>query len=1507
MSLEPGGRCDKLGNAYEDRYFASLMLRLIQEEIQSITVEKLGEYGDYAEYVVEQADGVHRFYQCKASNGTASSWSIAQLRGYNVFSRIKDLLSHNPNAEYWFISPLGYKELDELCNRARRNSSAQEWEKYQIKTDHIRAVFDKCAAEFGFDISNEKDLGRYCNFMSRCYFITYPFNDHEKETLNSQIHLLFSGDPEIIRPLLEGYAKTNDLLGKKITVDNVIAFLETHNIALRNVGKNKTIYQTLQTLNNTYYGRFHAIHDTLLHRTATDALISEIKLGHSVIVHGKAGMGKSGCLQELINYCRENQILYVAVKLDRNIPSENAIHFGQQLGLPDTLVSCMNDIAAGKDCVIILDQLDALRWSNIHSGDAISICKELISEAESLNRQNISHISLVFASRTFDLENDRNLRELFDVSNSKHSSTVWRKLEVGPFSEQEVLEIVGASYHNLSGRLKDLLHTPSSLYVWTKLDRKRNVNNIATAFDLMTEWWKEIEDQCTALGIQADAIDTCKAEIVSKMSTGGFLTLPRIIFVGRKRELDALISCGLLCTTEHPEKISFVHQSFLDYFLSVDLIRDIYSGKNLSDLLGNIDDQTPVVRYRLSGVLQQIMESDPSLFVAQVKNLLSSESVRFYMKCSVFEVMGQSSSPTGQMIALAQEYRGLPEWKDYVEFSVYLGHPAFITQYHPDSWIDESSLKFLRSVNYIIPDFVTEKLTPYAFVSADQDKRIFSALCNDIAEDSDAMFHLRMKLLSQTPNLMTRFFFFPELIQRNAVNRVILLFTFILAHSELHSFSHHYFGSEAETSAFIKKNYKEIFQSMFPTICTVSSELEQNISNLYVLFNREPWSKSEYNESVVRQIVDITIDAAKLYASKKPTDFAEFLNHIEIPLSAVGHEIILNAFQNVPAEYSDFVLNWLMEDFSNRIFCFTGSPEDYLLPAKQIISRLTISCSPPIFSNLEQYIMRWHESSEIMKKHLQWRIDVNHQKAYTPVYYPYWGNMQKELLSHLAPNRISTACKELISVLNRNEWITTPNFHYGVLSGKCGSISSPLDKKREKLSDQKWLQIISTPDAKLKGQWNYDTMEVSSHQQFASALGVQARAEPLRFAKLALRFPEKCNPAYVYHVFDAVKSNQTVNQPDHTLVEKLIVRYGESDDPNIATEIVRIIRDFADKSWSEPVLRVVQNIALYHPYPQNEVDSAIKDDDYTVNNVEFHSYNSTRGCAFQTITQLLWHHKDLFDYFKDCIAQGVDDPHAAVRFSVMSCVIPCYNIDPRFAVSISHQIIEKDIRAIAAHGYWQIIMREYTNNSQYYLQKLKEALISGVVDLGTKAAEYLCAIGIHFDDVAIEILKKALLTLHQKQAICEQAGLYFDDLQYNATSKKILELFLRDMDDTSFADLFANQKLKFPRDTEFLTKIMSLPLCNVSVFLFAHLIKNYQDMKPFVPFLKAIVYDKNAYDEKFSYYYEDFAKCINMIFDQSSDDKEIRHMCLDIWDGFFKNIAKDTLSIRTTQKLLNSF
>ena len=42
MSLESGGRADKIGNSYENRYLAKLLLRLVEETYTSVEVEPLG-------------------------------------------------------------------------------------------------------------------------------------------------------------------------------------------------------------------------------------------------------------------------------------------------------------------------------------------------------------------------------------------------------------------------------------------------------------------------------------------------------------------------------------------------------------------------------------------------------------------------------------------------------------------------------------------------------------------------------------------------------------------------------------------------------------------------------------------------------------------------------------------------------------------------------------------------------------------------------------------------------------------------------------------------------------------------------------------------------------------------------------------------------------------------------------------------------------------------------------------------------------------------------------------------------------------------------------------------------------------------------------------------------------------------------------------------------------------------------------------------------------------------
>ena len=43
MPYEIGGRADKFGNRYENRWVVNQLLRLIKEEIASVTVEAIGE------------------------------------------------------------------------------------------------------------------------------------------------------------------------------------------------------------------------------------------------------------------------------------------------------------------------------------------------------------------------------------------------------------------------------------------------------------------------------------------------------------------------------------------------------------------------------------------------------------------------------------------------------------------------------------------------------------------------------------------------------------------------------------------------------------------------------------------------------------------------------------------------------------------------------------------------------------------------------------------------------------------------------------------------------------------------------------------------------------------------------------------------------------------------------------------------------------------------------------------------------------------------------------------------------------------------------------------------------------------------------------------------------------------------------------------------------------------------------------------------------------------------
>ena len=219
----------------------------------------------------------------------------------------------------------------------------------------------------------------------------------------------------------------------------------------------------INILNTQYWDESPAINGQLIHREATSKIIQIIEKGGSVILHGKAGCGKSGCLQEVINNLIAHNILYLSVKLDKIIPKTSADEFGKALGLPESPVHCLAMLSEKSPCVLILDQLDSLRWTANHSAIALSVCKELISQVKSLNENEDKNISIVFASRTFDLENDSGLKNLFPKENDQ-TSLMFEIINIDTFTNSEVIQLIGQKYNLLSARLQKLLLTPSTLY-----------------------------------------------------------------------------------------------------------------------------------------------------------------------------------------------------------------------------------------------------------------------------------------------------------------------------------------------------------------------------------------------------------------------------------------------------------------------------------------------------------------------------------------------------------------------------------------------------------------------------------------------------------------------------------------------------------------------------------------------------------------------------------------------------------------------------------------------------------------------------------------------------------------------------------------------------------------------------------------------------------------------------------------------------------------------------------
>jgi hypothetical protein len=660
MAAEPGGRADKLGNRYERLWAVQQLLLTLSGEVQSVQVEPPESDAHGVDVVVVRANGVREGHQCKRENGSDGKWTIGALNRENVLTNARRFIAQSVNHRFGLVSSDSPIDLRDLAERTTRcNDDADDFFRNPVQASpRLAKAYAQFCEYLGYSVVN--DAHRREAFGLLQSFDYFPFdktrNEREVQTL---ARLWVQGDPRSVIDVLSGLVEHS--LGKELHANDVRADLHGRDLKPRDLRGDPELLPAIERTRQ----RFERSYEHLLvggkvieRAETTEALNKLCEVGGSrlVLLHGRAGTGKSGVLYELAQKLSARGIPHLPLRLDRQRPSGTTDHFGRsECHLPGSPAASLVAMAGGRHAVLILDQIDAVRWTSAHSADAWDVCEELIQEA--LTSPNIR---VIVACRTFDIEDDPQIR-------------AWKKRN--ECSEVAVAELSVAALDNflaeqhlnerpLTPSQKKLLCSPQLLFLWwtIQLDGAQHVP-FDTATDLMREFWKDRREHLRRMN-EGENCERVLGELVSYMDRAGTLTAPATLVEDQSPAVRALTSVGVL--TQDDGNLIFSHQSYFDYLLARSLVVEVLKGT------GSVVDwllkggQSLFRRGQLRTLLHLLRDDDHPRYLAALRDIVFHPSIRFHLKHLALQTLGQAPDPTSGEVELVCELVESIEWRDHV-------------------------------------------------------------------------------------------------------------------------------------------------------------------------------------------------------------------------------------------------------------------------------------------------------------------------------------------------------------------------------------------------------------------------------------------------------------------------------------------------------------------------------------------------------------------------------------------------------------------------------------------------------------------------------------------------------------------------------------------------------------------------------------------------------------------------------------------------------------------------
>jgi hypothetical protein len=1327
-----GGASDKFGIRYEGRWTVFNMADVVDERASAIRLEPPAGEDEGAEFWVRRGSGLE-YHQVKRQYGTEGRWTIASLKARGVLQFFSEKLK-DPATACVFTSTHAAFQLGELTDRARRASSWHEYERDFLTSSAIQTSFDEIC-ECWVDCS-------HVEVFQRLKRVTVRTIDEEtlRIMLETRLAVLVDGESSsTLAAMLGTFALEN--VHQELNAQDFWRFLEGEGCRRRNWNKDPHVLAAIDDQDKRYFGWIEGegIQGQLFARDEAETAVNLLTSAQGkkrVMLVGEAGVGKSSVTPEIGKRLQALGWTVLAFRIDRMEPASTPDQVGQNLGLPGSPANVLGAFAEGRDCALVIDQLDAVSLASGRNTQFFECINEIIKQ--SLTYPNLH---LVLGCRKYDIDNDHRLRRLVGTDGIADVVTVKR------LTHERVREVVssfGLDAARLSKAQLGLLAVPLHLKMLSQMvsGNPTNVLGFESAKDLYDEFWTRKQALVRArLGRDVrwvQVVDT----LCHYMNQYQVLSVPKSTLDEYEADFNAMVSEHVL--TLQDGRSSFFHESFFDYAFAR---RFAARGLRLRQLLLD-SEQHLFRRAQVRQILLQQREEHRETYLEDLSSLLFDPRIRFHIKSAVLSLLSGITDPTGQEWDVLS--RTLEDAEDELHVEVWnlLYHsPAWFklvdSQGLIEKWLSDENpperinrtVNLFRSIQRFLPDRIAELLEPKLDRSTEWNNRIATVM--------------QWADLTQSRRFLD---FFLRAIDCGALDG---LRGPIVMNSDFWDLTHGLPDKEpAWAAAVIGHYYDRLINAALPTDPDATLNIIRSVLNssrdshddyflkaargapreyvsevLPVMLRVMELTLQKRGESPYKDgawffrhyddafgsgtaLLNAMVEALSNLGLSDPKTFLRYARQLRRTELDTAHFLLLRAYAVCGDHFADEVANYLSENPTSLSIGYSGG-EQWV--ARQVLAAITPHCSPDSLRKLEDLILAYYTP---------WERSVEGRAAY--------GHAQFTLLEGIPPQHRSQRVAKRLEELRRKFDKETVEEPMGIIGGWVGS---PIkDEAASKMTDEQWLTAIARYDSD-----NVETKIVGDDLvggagELARVMEALTKQDPKRFAKLALRFPDSVNIRYFEAVLRGVAEAGLGVEEALDLCRRCHNLPGRP----LGRWLPPVVAKVSEAVLPDEALDIVAWYATEDSDPKEDVSlksGADGSEPLFGGSIDMAAINCVRGAAAQALNRLLFPYAERLVKLLPAVERLVDDKSIAVRASASWTLIGVLKHNRDLAVQLFLTLCSVDDAILSASGVERFM--KYGLRTHYSaLEAVLDRMLKADSEQANLAGARLSSMVALFDDAA---------------------------------------------------------------------------------------------------------------------------------------------------------------------------